>query len=69
MTPLDINAINEIQSSVNEDILDQLQKTCQLKNKPKYIVGFDVSHLQGQSIVASSVCFKEAKTQKSTKHP
>lgn len=44
--------------------LDLMMARLQLPQVPLNIWGFDISHLQGQDIVASSVCFKQGKPSK-----
>ena len=44
--------------------MEDIRETLGLKQLPKRIFGFDVSHLQGKNIVASSICFKEGKPYK-----
>ncbi|RAP33105.1 excinuclease ABC subunit C [Candidatus Marinamargulisbacteria bacterium SCGC AAA071-K20] len=44
--------------------LEDVKETLALKYLPESIFGFDISHLQGNDIVASSVCFKNGKPSK-----
>ena len=62
-------ALNRLiqQQSENTQSLNScitLQKSLDLTHLPKRIMGFDISHLQGSNIVASSVYFKEGKPYK-----
>lgn len=54
-------AIGHIQSKYDKENrrLEILKQDLNLKKTPQTILGFDISHLQGTHIVASSVCFKQ----------
>jgi excinuclease ABC subunit C len=41
--------------------LEDVRETLELTQLPERIFGFDISHLSGNDIVASSVCFKDGK--------
>ncbi len=49
----------------NEEYLINLKKLLNLKKIPEKIYGFDISHLSSYFTVASSVCFKNGKPEKS----
>lgn len=42
----------------SDQALTELQKLLGLKNPPKHIEGFDISHMSGSNVVASQVVFK-----------
>lgn len=46
-------------------VLDDLQHLLGLSQRPDRLIGFDISHLQGQDIVASAVYFKQGVPRKS----
>jgi len=46
-------------------VLDDLQHLLGLPQRPDRLIGFDISHLQGQDIVASAVYFKQGVPRKS----
>ena len=47
-----------------DDILYDLQEALELKLVPRFIVCFDISHLQGSEVVASAVVFENAESSK-----
>ncbi len=53
------------QEEKNNENLEKVKDYLKLKKIPKTIYGFDISHLGGCFSVASSVCFKEGKPEKS----
>jgi excinuclease ABC subunit C len=56
---------NETEKTPRENGLESVQKEVSLSRRPTIIWGFDISHIQGTTIVASSVCFDQGKPDKS----
>lgn len=62
-----LNATSAVQLPNSNELLPlaELKSVLGLKNLPSHIMGFDISHLSGQRIVASCVDFKDGKPDKS----
>lgn len=56
---------DEVEKTKKGDVIGDMQRILRLMKRPESIIGFDISHLQGTNIVASAVCFKDAKPYKS----
>lgn len=55
----------DVEKRDDSTLLDHVKETLGLEKLPRICMGFDISHLQGKDIVASSVYFKDGKPLKS----